>query len=61
MNWNDWILGMELPIRISAFAGMLCVAACWEYFAPRRVQVLPKLMRRVYGPGASANDSKASA
>ena len=45
MNWNDWILAMELPIRASAFAGVLCLMACWEQFAPRRKPVLSKLLR----------------
>ena len=45
MNWNDWILHMELPIRAGAFAGVLLLIAGWERIAPRREQLLSKLQR----------------
>lgn len=37
MNWNDWILENELPIRLGFFIGIFVIMAIWEIFLPRRV------------------------
>ena len=36
MNWNEWLLGHELPIRLGFFCGVFAVMALWELRAPRR-------------------------
>ncbi len=45
MNWNDWILGNELPIRLSFFFAIFAVMASWEVLSPRRLLALSKTVR----------------
>jgi sterol desaturase/sphingolipid hydroxylase (fatty acid hydroxylase superfamily) len=45
MNWNDWILENELPIRLSFFFGVFAVMAVWEIFSPRRKLTVSKGLR----------------
>jgi sterol desaturase/sphingolipid hydroxylase (fatty acid hydroxylase superfamily) len=45
MNWNDWILGNELPIRLSFFFGIFAVMAVWEILSPRRPLTVAKGLR----------------
>ncbi len=36
MNITDWILGHEIPVRLSFFFGVFAIIAVWEIRAPRR-------------------------
>ena len=45
MNWHDWILGNELPIRLSFFFGIFAVMTIWELLSPRRTLTVPKGIR----------------
>lgn len=36
MSWSDWVIGNELPVRLSFFFGIFSVMALWEIYAPRR-------------------------
>ena len=45
MNWNDWIVGNELPIRLSLFFGVFAVIAAWEIILPRRKLNVSKGLR----------------
>lgn len=45
MGWNDWILGNELPIRLSFFFGIFAVMAVWEILSPRRKLTVSKGLR----------------
>ena len=45
MNWNDWILGNEAPIRLSFFFGIFAVMAVWELLSPRRILTTSKSLR----------------
>ena len=45
MNWYDWILGNELPIRLSFFFGIFAVMAVWEMLSPRRALTVSKGIR----------------
>jgi len=36
MNWNEWILSNELPVRLSFFFALVAVMAAWELLSPRR-------------------------
>ena len=38
MSWNDWILGNELPIRLSFFFGI------HRYKGPKQVNQLPGML-----------------
>jgi len=51
MNWNDWILGNEAPIRLSFFFGIFTVMAVWELLSPRRVLSTSKSMRWINNLG----------
>jgi len=51
MNWNDWILGNELPIRLSFFFGIFAVMAVWEIISPRRALTVSKGVRWVNNLG----------
>lgn len=42
MNWNEWIMGNELPIRLSFFFGIFAVIAVWEILLPRRQLTVSK-------------------
>lgn len=45
MNWNDWIVGNELPIRLSLFFGVFALIAAWEIILPRRKLNVSKGLR----------------
>ncbi len=45
MNWQEWILGNELLIRLSFFFGIFAVMAIWEVLAPRRTLTVSKGLR----------------
>jgi len=45
MNWNEWILGHELPIRLGFFFGIFATMALWEVLAPRRALTTSKGVR----------------
>ncbi len=45
MNWHNWILVNELPIRLGFFFGIFALMAVWEIFAPRRTLTVPKTVR----------------
>lgn len=45
MNWNEWILGNEVPIRLSFFFGIFAVMAVWELLSPRRTLITSKSLR----------------
>ena len=45
MEWNDWILGHEIAIRLGFFIGIFAAVATWELMAPRRVLTASKLVR----------------
>ncbi len=51
MNWNDWILGNEAPIRLSFFIGIFAVMAVWEMLSPRRILTTSKSMRWINNLG----------
>lgn len=42
---NDFILANEIQIRLGFFFGVFILMALWEWRAPRRKLLLPKLMR----------------
>ncbi len=45
MNWQDWILENELPIRLGFFFGIFAIMAAWELIAPRRALTVSKSFR----------------
>ena len=45
MNWNDWILGHEISVRLGFFIGVLAAIGGWELVAPRRTTTVSKLIR----------------
>ncbi|MCU7891700.1 MAG: sterol desaturase family protein [Candidatus Thiodiazotropha sp. (ex Ustalcina ferruginea)] len=45
MSWNDWILGNELPVRLSFFFGIFAVMTLWEIRSPRRKLSVSKGLR----------------
>ena len=45
MDWNHWILGHEIPIRLSFFFGIFAVVAAWEQLAPRRIPTVSRAIR----------------
>ena len=51
MEWNDWILGNEAPIRLSFFFGIFAVMAVWELLSPRRVLSTSKSVRWINNLG----------
>ncbi|MBT2970892.1 MAG: fatty acid hydroxylase [gamma proteobacterium symbiont of Ctena orbiculata] len=51
MNWNDWVLSNELPIRLSFFFGVFAFIALWEIFLPRRQLSLSKGARWINNLG----------
>ena len=51
MNWNDWILGNEAPIRLSFFFGIFAVMAVWELLSPRRILTTSKSVRWINNLG----------
>ena len=57
MNWYDWILGHELPIRLSFFFGIFALMATWEILAPARPLRVPKAGRWIGNLGLVALNS----
>ncbi|MBU0498814.1 MAG: sterol desaturase family protein [Gammaproteobacteria bacterium] len=51
MNWSEWILGHELPIRLGFFFGVFALMAVWEVLSPRRQLSLPRTGRWVSNLG----------
>jgi sterol desaturase/sphingolipid hydroxylase (fatty acid hydroxylase superfamily) len=45
MNWQEWVLGNELPIRLGFFFGIFAAMALWEVLAPARALSAPKAVR----------------
>ncbi len=45
MNWNEFVLDQELPIRLGFFIGIFAVMAVWELIAPRRALSISKAVR----------------
>ena len=45
MNWNDWVLGHEVAIRLGFFFGIFAVMALWEMIAPCRKLTVSKTTR----------------
>ena len=45
MDWNHWILGHEIPIRLSFFFGIFAVVAAWEQLVPRRIPTVSRAIR----------------
>jgi sterol desaturase/sphingolipid hydroxylase (fatty acid hydroxylase superfamily) len=45
MNFDDFILQNEVPIRLGFFFGVFAVMALWEVLAPRRALTVSKAMR----------------
>ncbi|MEW8506459.1 MAG: sterol desaturase family protein [Candidatus Thiodiazotropha sp.] len=50
-NWNDWLLGNELPIRLSFFFGIFVLIALWEIHSPRRQLTVSKGVRWINNLG----------
>jgi len=42
MDWNDWMLSNELPVRLSFFLGIFALMAVWEILSPRRQLTVSK-------------------
>ncbi len=57
MNWNEFILEQELPIRLGFFFGIFAVMALWELFAPRRALGVSKAVRWANNLGLVALNS----
>lgn len=45
MDWNNWVLNNELPVRLGFFLGTFMVIAVWEVLAPRRTLTVSKGLR----------------
>ena len=45
MDWNDWILGHEIAIRLGFFCGVFATIAAWESIAPRRSLTISRPLR----------------
>lgn len=45
MEFNDWIMRHEVPIRLGFFFGVLLLVALWEILAPRRALTVSKVVR----------------
>jgi sterol desaturase/sphingolipid hydroxylase (fatty acid hydroxylase superfamily) len=45
MDWNYWILGHEIPIRLSFFFGIFAIVAASEQLAPRRIPTVSRAIR----------------
>ncbi len=42
MEWGEWVLGHEVPIRLGFFFGIFALMALWELAAPRRALTVSK-------------------
>jgi sterol desaturase/sphingolipid hydroxylase (fatty acid hydroxylase superfamily) len=45
MEFNEWLMAYEKPLRMGFFFGMLAVMALWELVAPRRALTVSKAVR----------------
>jgi sterol desaturase/sphingolipid hydroxylase (fatty acid hydroxylase superfamily) len=45
MSLNDWIMGNEVPVRLSFFFGVFAIIAVWEILSPRRTLSVSKGVR----------------
>ena len=45
IDLETYIINNEIQIRLSVFFGVFFVMALWEIFAPRRLLLIPKLLR----------------
>jgi len=45
MSFNEWALGHEPVVRLSAFFGVFVLMAIWETVVPRRARLLPRRVR----------------
>jgi sterol desaturase/sphingolipid hydroxylase (fatty acid hydroxylase superfamily) len=45
MNWDNWILTNEMPIRLGFFCGIFALMGLWEILSPRRELSQPKGLR----------------
>ena len=45
MDWNEFMLDQEVPIRLGFFFGIFAVMALWELMAPRRTLGVSKTIR----------------
>ena len=45
MEWNNWLLGHEVAIRLGFFFGIFTMVALWELKAPRRRPGVSKSLR----------------
>ncbi|TNG03839.1 MAG: sterol desaturase family protein [Gammaproteobacteria bacterium] len=45
MNWTEWILGNEMPVRLVFFFGIFVIIAVWEVLSPRRILTVSKGLR----------------
>ena len=45
MNWNDWIIAFELPVRLGSFFAVFTIMAIWEILTPRRMLTVSKGVR----------------
>lgn len=45
MDWNQWLLNHEMLARLGFFVGVFTLVAIWEWLAPKRMLLLPKVSR----------------
>jgi sterol desaturase/sphingolipid hydroxylase (fatty acid hydroxylase superfamily) len=45
MDFNQWVMGHEVPVRLGFFFGTLLLIGLWEVLAPRRRPTLSKAVR----------------
>jgi sterol desaturase/sphingolipid hydroxylase (fatty acid hydroxylase superfamily) len=45
VDWNEFLLEQEVPIRLGFFFGIFAVMALWEFIAPRRALSVSKVVR----------------
>lgn len=45
MNFTEWLMANEQPVRMGFFFGILAVMALWEVVAPRRALTVSKAVR----------------
>jgi sterol desaturase/sphingolipid hydroxylase (fatty acid hydroxylase superfamily) len=45
VEFNEWLMANEKPVRLGFFFGMLVVMALWELVAPRRALTVSKAVR----------------
>jgi len=51
MDWNNWVLSNELPVRLGFFFGAFALIAVWELLAPRRTLTVSKSFRWINNLG----------